>query len=200
MTGTALNLVLAVVAAGLGIALALSQGARQPMTVPRLELGAVEIERQRVAIARPPIAGFAEISDRPLFSETRRPPTATTEAATPVRLAPPPFQLMGLALAGETRRALIETPKLGTVLARIGEEIGGWEVVAIETSRIVLSKAGHSVVLHLDDQTITGGAPIAGTAAPALAPRTRAVRPGRRSSSAASRTLPPIVQDFDIDD
>jgi hypothetical protein len=97
-----------------------------------------------------PFATFAETSERPLFSATRRPAPATPMIGIDGR-----YRLQGLVIAGPTRHALIAPVAGGRALELgEGETVEGWIVTRIERDRVVLSSPAGEATLGL-----TGAAP-----------------------------------------
>jgi general secretion pathway protein N len=113
---------------------------------------------------------LAATRGRPLFSASRRPPALPPATAAPVRRersrvppAPPPLILVGVVLDAEEARAVV---RAGTAIirARIGDDIGGWTVTAIEPRRLVISRDDRSVSFAL-----FGAEPAGATTAPGTA-------------------------------
>lgn len=102
---------------------------------PRSE--ATGTSRDNPGFAMPPLRGYAEVVERPLFSETRRP---SVEAA-PVDPRSSAFNLVGIVISAQQRHALIEhgqPPRLEH--ATEGQEIDGWTVESIQRDRVVLQR------------------------------------------------------------
>lgn len=90
---------------------------------------------------------FAQLSERPLFSSTRRPlpvvPAVAAAGAPGGGVAPPPpppnLLLLGILVSPQARLALIRIP--GAQSAQrltVGQTVGGWEVTHILEDHIVL--------------------------------------------------------------
>lgn len=95
-----------------------------------------------------------ELSDRPLMSPNRRPHETTTEPVLPEEpqvmeqldtvpgdpaSLPPALRLLGVELSSSGRSALVATPESGEpTWIKIGESIGGWQVVEINAQSIML--------------------------------------------------------------
>jgi len=96
-----------------------------------------------------PLADYHEVLSRPLFVATRHPPTAGS------RSAPPPLDatLVGVILGTTDRHALVELG-VPTRTTRVGEgqEIDGWTITSILYDRIVLSRAGASSEMKMQDR------------------------------------------------
>jgi hypothetical protein len=94
----------------------------------------------------PPRPTFAEITARPLFSQSRRPFVPESEAAE----APPDdsiaIELVGTLLTEQGWAALLQPQSQNARWRRAGERIAGWQVKTIERNR---------VSLYLDDEAKT---------------------------------------------
>ena len=96
----------------------------------------------------PPLASLREVVDRPLFSESRRPPPA--EAPKEAAAKPPNLTLLGVFLADDRRQALIERgqpPRVEWISER--QNLDGWRVEAIGPDRIVLTRSDvrHEIIV-----------------------------------------------------
>ena len=93
-----------------------------------------------------PLARFAAIAERPLFSSSRRP--APGEKAAPAGPGiEQRYHLLGLINTGDTRRALLSEGKRRFAIAE-GAALEGWTVTRIEHDRVVLSSpAGQALLL-----------------------------------------------------
>ena len=95
----------------------------------------------------PPLARFAAISERPLFSPTRKP--APGEKAAPAGPGiEQRYRLLGLMNTGDSRRALLAEGKRRFVIAERAT-LEGWSVARIEHDRVVLSSPAGEAVLIL---------------------------------------------------
>jgi general secretion pathway protein N len=95
----------------------------------------------------PPLAKFSAISERPLFSPSRKPaPGAKAAPAGPG--IEQRYRLLGLINTGSSRRALLAEGKRRFAIAE-GEALEGWQVARIEHDRIVLSGSAGEAVLML---------------------------------------------------
>ncbi len=152
-----MGLVLALVAAGCATALyaelqAQAEGAQAaaPAAPEPAALALPGIEEPAVAV--PPLAAYAAVVERPLFSPARRPAVV----APPDAAAPPArsdeLTLRGVMLAPHKRVALIEiegADEEARWLAE-GETLHGWTIEAIHARHVVLSEDGESRQLALD--------------------------------------------------
>jgi len=90
---------------------------------------------------------YAEFIERPLFSQTRRPPVPETVINAPAKPPKPKneplpaWKLVGTAIIGEMQVALIwDTRNKRFVRLEPGMNKGGWEIAAVQPEYIVLSK------------------------------------------------------------
>ena len=113
------------------------------LTVP----AANQTAKPAMPAALPPLASFAAISERPLFSPSRRP--ARAEAAAPVNTAlESRYRLIGLVTTENARRAWIAE---GTRHFEIGEGdmLDGWKIMRVERDRLLLSSPAGQATLTL---------------------------------------------------
>jgi general secretion pathway protein N len=102
-----------------------------------------------------PLDRYAEIIQRPLFRETRRPPEEPDEPETVQKSGspgkPPPFVLTGVIIAPDKREALLREAR-GRGVSRVqqGEEIRGWRLEVVGAETIVLRRADRSQELSLE--------------------------------------------------
>jgi hypothetical protein len=97
--------------------------------------------------ALPPVARFSAISERPLFSPSRR-PTPGEKAAAAGPGIEQRYRLLGLVSTGDTRRALLTDGKRRFAIGE-GAALEGWTVARIEHDRVVLSSPLGEAVLTL---------------------------------------------------
>lgn len=97
----------------------------------------------------PPLARYAEVVRRPLFSRTRRP--APVNAAETLGAAGD-FVLVGVVIDGSRREALIRHGRPG-VLARlaVGQSVEGWTLRSVVSDRVVLAHGATRHELSLKD-------------------------------------------------
>jgi hypothetical protein len=120
----------------------------EPVSAPALSAGATDGGARAPALTvLPPLSTFAAVSERPLFSPSRRPPP---DAQPPVSDGGGigRYRLLGLVTAGETRRALVAEGNRRFEIAE-GAVLGGWHVGRIEQDRVVLSSPTGEVELRL---------------------------------------------------
>jgi len=96
-----------------------------------------------------PLADFAEISRRPLFTITRRPFVASEATSAPT--APADIKLMGIAIEDGKKRALLRTagqPR-GRWIAE-GDTVDGWQLRSVRNDAATVSsdQATHELRLY----------------------------------------------------
>ncbi|OQX66489.1 MAG: hypothetical protein B6A08_20210 [Sorangiineae bacterium NIC37A_2] len=106
-------------------------------------------------------ATLAATVEQPLFRRSRTPPVPPPPAKAPVveddtppppakAEEPPPLELLGLAVEGNRRIALVKLKPKGELRRlRQGETLDGWTVHAIEDRRLVLERGDRQEVLEL---------------------------------------------------
>jgi hypothetical protein len=97
--------------------------------------------------ALPPLARFAAVVERPLFSPSRRPVAAEGfdlgSGGLDAR-----YRLLGITIAGDRQRALLAEGARQFELA-VGDSLAGWTVVRIEQNRLVLTSPTGEAALTL---------------------------------------------------
>lgn len=116
-----------------------------PRQLPNIAPIATESIALRSAPTLPPISDFSEITERPLFSQTRRPPEPpTVEAPPPEEPAPVErnlFTVVGIAVSEQERAALVQVRRTREIVrVAEGDEVDGWKVTSIETNNVVFEK------------------------------------------------------------
>jgi hypothetical protein len=106
---------------------------------------------QPAGFALPPLGSFAEVTDRPIFAHSRRPPPPQAPQDTVKEIKT--LVLEGIVLSKDERIALV-THGRPPVLARLteGREIEGWRVVEIRADRIVIARDSIQQELKLIDK------------------------------------------------
>lgn len=105
----------------------------------------------------PPLASYAEVAERPLFSPARRKPP---EAAGQDLLGKSSsFVLVGIVISGSGRVALVQHGQPAE-MARLGEgqAVEGWTLQSILPDRVVLQHGASEVELKLKDLPAAPGA------------------------------------------
>lgn len=124
-----------------------------------------------LAPALPPSDSFAAIDERPLFNPARKPVQPAPDAAAAAAAPPPPpsnVSLIGIIIDGERRIAMLRTPASPLAISvAVGQDVGGWQVSAIEPGRVVLHSGTSDFVLDLNARRPSdGSAPPSDTPAP----------------------------------
>jgi len=117
-----------------------------------------QVASQVPAMSLPQAATFAEIAQRPLFNQTRRP-----EPPDRGRAGPPPARpnliLLGVVMTGNTRYALIRhgnPPKLEPLGE--GQSVDGWEIQTITDDHVTLTSGSASADFALGGSNPAGAA------------------------------------------
>jgi general secretion pathway protein N len=96
----------------------------------------------------PPAAAFAATAERPLFSPSRRPPSAPATAGKGALDGR--YRLLGLVIAGPARRALVIEIAGGRRLELSeGDAIEGWTVKRIDRDRVLFTSPAAEATLTL---------------------------------------------------
>jgi hypothetical protein len=148
----------------------------------------------------PPVTELAGVSQRPLFSPTRRPAEPAPPPPAPVAVTVPPpkidtgqYRLMGVVIEGETRIAVLRAVKgNGVYRAGEGERIEEWTVVTIEPSAVTLRQGDVDDIIRLQDNDVpavrrAAGRPPEAGRNPAVAGQPGQVVPG----AGVPRAAPP---------
>ena len=94
----------------------------------------------------PPIAHLREITDRPLFTRTRRPAELIVQS--PIET----FRLHGVMLTNRHNTALVERRSDGVLLRlREGDHVDGWQIAFIDADAIGFSGSGDSYAIKISD-------------------------------------------------
>jgi hypothetical protein len=120
-----------------------------------------DIAPEPAAFEPPPSRTFGEISERPLFSTSRRPfvpETESEEAAAPDEQVS--IELVGTLLTEEGRAALLQPAGQAARWLRAGQKIAGWQVETIERDRITLRLDDEAKALQLRADLIPKPQPI----------------------------------------
>lgn len=148
----------AVVAAETGLFTDTMPPATVPVAQRKPAAAVVDPEQYRL----PPLSNYAVVTERPLFSESRRP---LLEAASAGDALSAMFTLVGIVMTGSDRYALIQhgrPPHLDR--AREGQELDGWTIRSIQPDRVVFQRDAQRFDLKFHDgapPSIPGRAPVA---------------------------------------
>jgi len=105
----------------------------------------------------PPLQSFAAITERPLFSQSRRPPPQGTEDASGPWSS---FVLTGVIISATDREALILHGRPQTIAhLHEGQDVEGWVITSIQPDRVVIRGATSEHVLKLLDKAAPAAAP-----------------------------------------
>lgn len=153
-----------------------------------------QVERVEAHFALGAPRDFRAIAERPLFSESRRPPARRPETAAP-RPPPPALTLAGV-LATETGKVALLSDASGAMLRlRLEQEFEGWRVLELSNRRIVLAQGDRRARAGLMETIAEAGPPRNGGAADG-APPPRSPRPAEAFSESGADFL----DEFDDDD
>ncbi|HEX2257055.1 MAG TPA: hypothetical protein VHG92_10230 [Afifellaceae bacterium] len=106
----------------------------------------------------PPLSDFDEVVRRPLFTAGRRPPNATEESAPEGEIEvaleaaeppPPELRLVGIAIDGGIRQALLRIEGEGEEWVREGDDFAGWRLGSVKSDSVVLRSGERSHALSL---------------------------------------------------
>jgi hypothetical protein len=143
-----------VLCAGLGGVVALELSSSLPLapqvTAALPAAPPPDLAPEPAAFAPPPSTAFGEISERPLFSTTRRPFVPETKVEElPEADEDVTIDLVGTLLTDDGRAALLQPAGQGARWLRTGERIAGWQIEAIERDRITLRLDDEAKTLQL---------------------------------------------------
>jgi hypothetical protein len=113
----------------------------------------------------PPLASFSTITDRPLFSQSRRPPAA--QQSTISLGTASSFVLAGVIITHGSREVMIQHGKPPTIAhLQQGQTIEGWTVTAIDEDRVILDSGETQYELKLIGKSLSPGAAAPARASP----------------------------------
>ncbi len=92
----------------------------------------------------PPLAHYAAIVERPLFSPSRRPPSVAAAAPS----ADGRYRLLGVVASGNRKRAFVADGSRRLDIAE-GDAVDGWTVKKIGADNVVLTSSTGDTVLKL---------------------------------------------------
>lgn len=120
---------------------------------------ATTVAAARTRLIFPPVEDFQEITERPLFSATRRPRSDTTETAAQRRAATvlankaslDSYVLSGVYFNPDETLALFwDRRKKEVVRARIGDPLADWQIKSVEPQRVIVSRGSEEQALPLE--------------------------------------------------
>ncbi len=95
-------------------------------------------------------AELSELVDRPLFVETRRPPSRDAEHMGAENVEMPVFVLRGVVLADRRRSALLQREDETALIHVVeGEELSGWKVSEVRRDMVVFTQDKDRVEIFL---------------------------------------------------
>jgi hypothetical protein len=158
-TGRGATLVLLAVCAALAAVLWTGLSGGVPAVVPAVPVGVTaerEDEPASIDFALPPIEHYAELIERPLFLESRRPfrlEPAAADAPEPVRLGRrPALVLMGVVITPERRSAmLLDAASRQAMSVAEGAAVAGWRLDQVGPDGVVLRQGAQTIALALRD-------------------------------------------------
>ena len=149
--GAALILVCGTLAAIIASQLDTSQSATFGEGINSTAASREEAAPELPSYSLPPLSDFAALSERPLFSRTRRPALEDEEA--PVQVAQGGLEviLTGVIIAGEKRVALI-VPRNSAKAVRLaqGERFQGWTLSEVEAGGVIFRQGTRAQILELN--------------------------------------------------
>ena len=103
-------------------------------------------------LQNPAISTFAEIVERPLFTQSRRPAPKKDTKVAEAAVKPETFELIGVIISPAGRMALLRTLATSEIVRAVeGQNVGGWEVRTIKPTQVVLQQGDDSEVLKIND-------------------------------------------------
>jgi type II secretory pathway component PulC len=110
-------------------------------------------------LEKPAISTFAEIVERPLFTQSRRPAPKKDTKVADASSKPETFELIGVIISPGGRMALLRTLATSEIVRAVeGQNVGGWEVRAIKPTQVVLQQGDDSEVIKINEATATPAA------------------------------------------
>jgi len=152
-----------------------------------------------------PLTEFAEITDRPLFSPSRRPPVRERKAApkpvvaaapTPKRIDTGQYQLLGVVIEDERRVALLRSLRTRTIeVVSEGETLDAWTVAKIGAESITLVQGNVRDVVSFRETEMTESdkRALGKVMRKGRSTDKQSVRPRRGSSAKAPKLQPRIL-------
>jgi hypothetical protein len=107
----------------------------------------------------PPRDLFAEIAARPLFSPSRRPFAAEDEPAANLQDESSAIELVGTLLTEQGRAALLQPQGQNARWVLAGQQIAGWQVVAIQRDEVSLRLDDEAKTLELRTDLVQPATP-----------------------------------------
>lgn len=117
--------------------------------VPPATIAANPADARSASFSLPPLTAYAEVAQRPLFSETRRPAPESADSDP----AAANFSLVGTIISGGDRRALVahgQPPRTERLVE--GQSVDGWTVESILDDRVVLRRVDTRLEVKVKNQ------------------------------------------------
>jgi len=145
-------LALAAVCGGLAFVVYTELAASDPPAAPSVGTTALPPAPAPAPVfTMPPPQSYAAVSERPLFSPSRRPPTAAATPAAASEISA--LSLTGIIISGDERIALVASGEPATVSRlKEGQTLGGWTVRSIQQDRVVLERDATQQELKLTEK------------------------------------------------
>lgn len=146
-----LNVVLTLICAllGGGLVKAMAVRAPEPVSVPSIQQ-TQSVAPRLVTFTVPNARTFATLTQRPLFSATRRPAAVIRETAT--ETPPPSVRMTGVVAVGDSRQALVQIDGAPTEMIGTGTRIGQWRVLRITDTILTLKRGERTASYVLGDE------------------------------------------------
>jgi len=105
-------------------------------------------------LQNPAISTFAEIVERSLFIQSRRPAPKKDTKVAEAAAKPETFELIGVIISPAGHMALLRTLATSEIVRAVeGQTVGGWEVRTINPTEIILQQGDDSQALKINDAT-----------------------------------------------
>ncbi len=118
----------------------------------------------------PPPARYADVAQKNLFSKDRNPNVIIdppkVEAPKPMPPLPVVYGVMGL--PSGLRALMSEKPGVGSLAVRVGDKVGEFKILALDTENVTFEWNGKEVRRKIEDLADHGTAPGAPAAGPAV--------------------------------
>jgi len=109
----------------------------------------------------PPVIAYREVTERPLFSDTRRPAPKVKSPGSGVAQAAQlasKWKVTGIVVAGDSSFALVEGLRdRKTMRLQLGMPLDGWKLEEIHPDRLEFSAAEATTTLQLHAEKVTKG-------------------------------------------
>lgn len=133
--------------------------ASAPLTGPVVADSSAKTKTVRL----PALRNFAEISDRPLFSATRRPPQraqrsspVVASAEVPNRASSGQYTVMGIMIEKDMKSALLRKGRNGEFLrVKVGQKLDGWTIDDIKVGSVQLRQGELLEVVMIRDNVLS---------------------------------------------